>query len=61
LEDKHWSGISKGHTGGEGPEALGGEMFSMRQETVAIHGKKLRPWLHKDRVSWKVLTEVLSS
>jgi hypothetical protein len=32
------------YVGGEGPEVLGGEMFSMRQETVARHGKKVRRW-----------------
>jgi hypothetical protein len=26
--------------GGEGPEDLGGEVFSMRQDTTVRHGKK---------------------
>jgi hypothetical protein len=32
------------HAGGEGPEVLGGEVFSTRQETVIRHDKKSRHW-----------------
>jgi hypothetical protein len=45
MKDKYWSGIRKEHAGGEGAEALDGEVFSMRQESVARHGKKSRRWL----------------
>jgi hypothetical protein len=44
LKHKHWIGTHKGHAEGEGPEVLGGEVFSMRQKTVARHGKKSRHW-----------------
>jgi hypothetical protein len=40
-----WLWTLKAHAGGKGPEVLGGEVFSVRRETVARHGKKLRRWL----------------
>jgi hypothetical protein len=39
----HWSRTCEGHAGGEGPEVLGAEVFSMRQETVVRHGKEQSP------------------
>jgi hypothetical protein len=39
LKDKHWCGARRGHVGGEGPE-IPGEVFSMKQVTLASHDKK---------------------
>jgi hypothetical protein len=37
--------LGKLYARGEGPEVLGGEVFSTRQETVLRHDKKSRRWL----------------
>jgi hypothetical protein len=45
LDPTHWSGSLKRHTGGEGPEVLGREVFPIEKETVATHDRKLRRWV----------------